>query len=209
MVRTSNLLFSYNNERNFAYPDFEVKAGEPLAFTGKSGCGKTTLLHLLAGLLVPTSGSVWIDESDLTKMNAARLDAYRGQKIGIVFQRPHFIQSLTVRDNILAAPFFARVNINNKQLEHTAAELGIAHLLHRMPSSLSIGEQQRAAIARAIVHKPALVLADEPTSSLDDDNCHEVLRLLTELSGERQAALVIVTHDDRVKRFIQNQVSLS
>jgi putative ABC transport system ATP-binding protein len=208
MVRTSKLLFSYNTDRTFNYPDLEVKAGEPLAITGKSGCGKTTLLHLLAGLLSPAGGSVWINDSDLAKMTSARLDAFRGQRIGIVFQRPHFIQSLSVKDNILAAPYFSGKKIDAAQLQYTAAELGIAHLLHRMPSSLSIGEQQRASIGRAIMHLPALVLADEPTSSLDDENCHEVIHLLTQLCSERKAALIVVTHDDRVKRIIQNQVSL-
>lgn len=175
---------------------------------GKSGCGKTTLLHMLGGLLKPQDGQVIIHDRHLEQMTDRALDRFRGQHIGFVFQRSYFIQSLSVKDNILLAPYFARKAPDTSRVKKIAEALGIERLLQKYPASLSQGEQQRVTIARAIINQPDLVLADEPTSSLDDDNTASVAGLLQAMCREHNAALIVVTHDERLKQLIPNQIVL-
>lgn len=190
------------------YPDIESTGGNALLILGKSGCGKTTLLHLLGGLLRPKEGHISIHGKDLTTLTEKALDQFRGQYIGFVFQKSYFVQSLTVKDNIMLAPYLAKKTGDTNRLLSLAKSLGIDHLLHKLPATLSQGEQQRVSIARAIIHHPDLVLADEPTSSLDDENTATVAGLLLQLCRDNGAALVVVTHDERLKSIIPNQITL-
>lgn len=190
------------------YPNLAVDAGQAMLILGKSGCGKTTLLHLLGGLQRPSEGQVFIHSQDITGLSEKKLDHFRGQHIGFIFQRSYFVQSLTVKDNILLSPYLAKKQADKAQISRLAESLGIGHLLHKLPATLSQGEQQRVSIARAIIHHPDLVLADEPTSSLDDENTAVVAGLLLQLCRENGAALVVVTHDERLKNLIAHQITL-
>lgn len=208
MIRTKKLTFSYNAETQFDFPDISCENRESLLITGGSGKGKTTLLHLLGGLLRPQSGEIVIGETEIGKLSGRQLDKFRGKNIGIVLQESHFVEALSVLDNVMLASWLASGKRNEKKARGILEELQLEVQIHKHPSQLSIGQQQRVSIARALVNDPKLLLADEPTSSLDDENALIVANLLDKLSQEHDAALVIVTHDQRLKQKFQNQVSL-
>jgi putative ABC transport system ATP-binding protein len=210
MLRTRSLRFTYPDGPALAWPDLAVEAGGALLVLGESGCGKSTLLQLLAGLRTPDAGQVTLDGTDLAGLSPAARDALRGRRIGLVHQRPPFVAAWTLRDNLLASPF-ARDARARERLETVAERLGIAPLLDRLPGRLSAGERQRAALARALLtgpDGPALLLADEPTSALDHRRCDAVVDLLTERAREAGAALVVVTHDERVARSFPDRLDL-
>lgn len=208
MLQTRSLQFSYAPNRRFTFPDLNCNPGEPLLITGQSGCGKTTLLHLLAGILRPQSGTIQVGNTMLNQLTATESDRFRGQNIGLVYQRAHFLSALSVMDNLLLPAYFGQKQSSKKAIAELGEQLGIGHVLDQLPARLSIGEQQRASIARALVNRPQLILADEPTSALDDTNCDAVIRLLTEQARAHEAALVIVTHDGRLKEVVGRQVAL-
>jgi len=209
MVEAKNLRFAYNPETTFVYPDFKSTINMPLLIKGRSGSGKTTLLHLLAGFLRPTGGGISINNVSMTVLSQRRLDRFRGRNIGIVFQRSHFMAALSVLDNILLAQYFSNQPLKPNKATMIAGRLHIDHLLKKRPMEISQGEQQRVSLARALLHEPIVVLADEPTSSLDDENCERVIRLLTEQSAIAGSALIIVSHDERLKKHFSNTIELT
>jgi putative ABC transport system ATP-binding protein len=208
MLRTSQLRFRYDGGPSFEFPDVVCDSRQHLLLLGESGTGKTTLLHLLAGMLKPTGGKVEVDGQDLTKLSGKALDRFRGARIGVVFQTAHFVQSLTVEDNLLLPQFLAGKPVNKARAAELLRRMNLEHKLKQSPRALSIGEQQRVAIARALINEPAIVLADEPTSALDDKNAAQVIALLEEQAALTGAALVIVTHDQRLKDRFANRVTL-
>lgn len=208
MIRTQNLVFQYNTETQFHFPDLQCKAGEALLITGNSGKGKTTLLHLLGGLLKPTSGIVSVDEVDICQLSSKKLDHFRGQNIGLILQKAHFIASLNVLENIELASWLTDKTKKRKKAEELLSLLGMGNFASKLPSQLSIGQQQRVSIARALINEPKLLLADEPTSSLDDENAEIVANLLADLSKKYNAALIIVTHDQRLKDRFKTSIAL-
>lgn len=208
MLTTNQLCFSYSGgPKSFSFPNIQLNKSEALLILGNSGSGKTTLLHLLGGILLPSSGSIQIGTTQLTQLNGKQLDAFRGQNIGIVFQKPHFVQSLTLLQNLEFAQFLTKTH-DSTPLD-LLNRLNIGHLQNKRIHQLSEGEKQRASIARALINNPSLILADEPTASLDDTNAQAVIELLHEQAELTQAALVVVTHDQRVKNVISNQIELS
>jgi lipoprotein-releasing system ATP-binding protein len=208
MLRTKQLQFDYAGSRSFAFPDIEARKGQTVLITGQSGCGKTTLLHLLAGILRPKKGTITIGDTDLSKLSESQLDRFRGQNIGLVYQKAHFVAALTVYENLLLAPFLAGKKAQRSAIESSAERLGIQHTLQQLPARLSIGEQQRASILRALINEPQLILADEPTSALDDTNCAAVTDILRQSAESLGATMLIVTHDSRLKSVIKDQVAL-
>lgn len=208
MVVVKDLIFSYNKNAVFDFPDIHLMAKEPLLVLGESGTGKTTFLHLLAGLLRPQSGDIIIGTTHLTSLGYRKMDKFRGTNIGIIFQKPHFISALTLKDNLLLAQYLANVMQNPENIKATLQRLNMLHKINSPISELSQGEQQRAAIARAVLNKPKLILADEPTSSIDDKNCAAVVGLLKEQADFAEANLIIVTHDQRLKEAFTNQLLL-
>ena len=208
MIAISGLRFQYESGPSFSFPDFSCAAGEHLLVLGESGRGKTTLLHLLAGMIKPNQGNVVINGASTSPMSNAALDKFRGQNIGIIFQTAHFVESLSVIDNLMLSPFRSGKNATTAEAQATLQRLNIGHKSKEKPRNLSVGEQQRAAIARAVFHKPAVILADEPTSALDDHNANEVINLLEEQAQQTGAALIIVTHDKRLKDRFQKQITL-
>lgn len=209
MLKTSNLSHSYSSSNTISYPDIDCKQGEELLILGESGTGKTTLLHLLGGILPVRSGSVVVDNKDLSKLSNKELDAFRGKEIGIVFQDSHFMKSLTILENIAIAQKLGGKDVKKSEIKKILNLLNIEDKADRYPNQLSRGEKQRAAIARAIINKPAIILADEPTSALDDKNCEEVIFLLKQTAQEVNASLLIVTHDARLMDRFENRVVLS
>ena len=205
MLSVQDLQFSYGSGAALRFPNLRVAAGEALLLLGESGCGKTTLLHLLAGLLRPTSGSIDLDQTDLAQLSDAARDRFRGQHIGLVYQQAYFLNALTARENLLLSPF-AR---NRTRAAELSQRLRIDHLLEKYPQHLSTGERQRLTIARALMGQPKLLLADEPTSALDDRNAAAVVDLLCDAARECNAALLVVTHDNRLRDAFPNIVELT
>ncbi|HEY8388629.1 MAG TPA: ATP-binding cassette domain-containing protein [Parasegetibacter sp.] len=209
MLKTESIRFKYNEKREFSFPDIYCEKGNELLIKGPSGTGKTTLLHLLGGLLPPDSGRIIIGDKDISHLKGARLDAYRGKHVGIVFQRSHFLSALTVKENLEARCVFAGIKPNESSIMELLEELEIASHANVLPHTMSQGQQQRLSIARAIVHQPELILADEPTSSLDDKNCEIVSNLLMRQSQRAGAALVVVSHDNRLHSIFNQTITLS
>lgn len=198
MLRVNNLSFSYDKSTAFQFPDFELNDGDSLLILGASGCGKSTLLHLLGGLLNPNTGGVQLDGEEYSSLKGKKLDQFRGQHIGIVFQQHHFVRSLNMYDNLQMSAYLAKKKISDEEIKAIAQQMRIEHLLDKKSYTLSIGQQQRMAIARSVINKPKLLLADEPTSSLDDVNSTKVADLLQEQAKLTGAHLILVTHDHRV-----------
>jgi len=209
MIQSTALQFAYNKEKSFDFPEISGDVDTPCLILGPSGCGKSTLLHLLGGLMKPKSGSIAVDSQDITQLSGTSLDQFRGKHIGIIFQKPHFIRSLNVLENLLIAPYFGGGKVDSNKAIHILHELGLGDKINQSPATLSQGEQQRLSIARVLINEPSVILADEPTSALDDDNCKEVIKLLREKSRSSNSALIIVTHDGRLKNEISNQVLLN
>lgn len=208
MISTKNITFSYNKDQNFIMPDLFCQAGSTILVTGNSGKGKTTYLHILAGMLQPNSGEILIDNTDFTNLKGSKADGFRGKNIGVVFQKSHFIASLSVLENLEMASWLACGKKHTKRAKELLNKLDILEQAHKQPSQLSVGQQQRVSIARALMNEPKVLLADEPTSSLDDKNADNVIELLESLSKEYKAALIIVTHDSRIKAKFTNQITM-
>ena len=204
MLTVQDLQYSYESGNPIRFPGFSCGKGEHWLLLGQSGKGKTTLLHLLGGLLTIQQGRIRIGETWLNDLKRSEMDRFRGQHIGIIFQRAYFVRSLSVGENLALAQSLAGLPIQWDRIRLLLEQLNIGHKSRSKPDALSQGEQQRVAIARAIINRPAVILADEPTSSLDDENTGEVIRLLEEEAQSVGATLLIVTHDNRLKaRFPQ------
>ncbi|WP_417358065.1 ABC transporter ATP-binding protein [Flavobacterium sp.] len=209
MITTKDIRFSYGKGASFQFPNIAASKGDSLLITGGSGKGKTTLLHILGGLLKPESGEVLIDETSLSSLSDRKLDHFRGKNIGLVLQQAYFVASLTVLENVVLASWLATGHQATEKAKQLLEQLDLKDHLHKLPSQLSIGQQQRVSIARALINEPKLLLADEPTSSLDDENAYKVADMLSGLAKQFGTALVIVTHDQRLKDRFPNQITLS
>jgi len=177
-----------------------ISASQQLALIGDSGSGKTTLLHILAGLIQADSGSVQVNNQELSSLNEHSLALYR-RKIGLIFQHYQLLDCLNVKQNIL---FQHKLNFPHQdanEFEHLVSELGLSNKLNAFPDQLSGGEQQRVGIARALLNKPRIILADEPTGNLDQKRSHQVVELLTNLCRERKINLVMVTHSQQLTSY--------
>ena len=210
MLSTNNLSFAFNGStsKTLQFPDFTCPTGEHWLLIGQSGSGKTTLLHLLAGLRTPLSGIVSINGTAINELSGEARDRFRGQEIGIVFQSSHFVRALTVGENLALSRQLAGLPPAPDKITSLLEQLNIADKQHDLPQELSVGEQQRAAIARALVNEPSLILADEPTSALDDANTEQVIDLLQTQAKAANATLVIVTHDNRLKSIFEQRIEL-
>ncbi len=189
MIRIEQLRFGYNGGDDVLRLDeFVVEPESNILVVGPSGCGKTTLLHLIAGLLLPTQGSVVVDGQDLSALSPAARDRFRGRHIGIVLQQFHLLPTLTAMQNLLVAQSIAGLPVDRAAAHAMLKALGVDERVDAYPHQLSVGQQQRVAIARALVNRPKLLLADEPTSNLDDEACGAVADLLLERNAAARAS---------------------
>ncbi len=208
MFTLRDLKHAYRDREVLSVPAWKVEQGAHCLVLGPSGSGKTTLLHVLAGILKPSAGKVTVAGQDIGALPAAALDRFRGQHIGIVLQRLHLVPSLTVSENLVLAQYLAGLTQDHQRVRIVLAGLGLADKAGARPHELSHGQAQRVAIARAVVNRPRLLLADEPTSNLDDGNCEQALTLLTEQARACGATLVIATHDQRIKARLSHHFVL-
>jgi putative ABC transport system ATP-binding protein len=209
MIRLEQLRFRYNGGEDVLRLDaFALEPESNVLVVGPSGCGKTTLLHLIAGLLLPSSGSVVVDGQDLSALSAPARDRFRGRHIGVVLQQFHLLPTLTALQNLLVAQSIAGLSVARESAHAMLSALGVDDRADAYPHQLSVGQQQRVAIARALVNRPKLLLADEPTSNLDDEACASVADLLLTATREHAVSLVIATHDTRLKSKIARQLAL-
>lgn len=208
MLAVNHLHHAYGAQTVLAINAWQAAQGEHWLVLGPSGSGKTTLLHALAGILRPAAGSIVVAEQDLAALSPSALDHFRGRHIGIVLQRLHLIPSLNVMENLLLAQYLAGMPQDRRRVEEVLASLDLAEKVSAKPYELSFGQAQRVAVARAVVNRPRLLLADEPTSNLDDARCLQVLELLQSQASACNATLVIATHDQRIKARVANHHEL-
>jgi len=212
MIELHNLCMSYSLEQSrldvLEGVDLQVAGGETIAIVGPSGSGKTTLLVLLAGLEQPVSGEISIDGVALGSLDADAMADWRRDRLGIIFQSFHLVQSLTALGNVALPLEIAGAENALERAREMLQKVGLAERQDHYPMQLSGGEQQRVAIARALVHRPGLVLADEPTGNLDFATGAKIIELLFELNEEAGSTLVLVTHDDEIARRCQRVVRL-
>ena len=178
--------------------ELSVSKGEFVAIIGASGSGKSTLLHILGSVDKPTEGKVMIDGTDLSKLNRTEAAIFRRRKVGLVYQFYNLIPTLTVRKNILMPLALDKKKPNQEYFEKVVNSLGIAKRLDSLPNQLSGGQQQRAAIARSLIYRPALLLADEPTGNLDQKNSREIIDMLKLSNRNLDQTILLITHDEKV-----------
>ena len=208
MIELRGVEHRYEKDLALSLPHFSVDPGGHALVLGLSGSGKSTLLHIMGGVLRPTTGSVTVAGVDMATLSGNRLDRFRGQHIGIVFQQMHLLASLTVEENIRLASYLAGKVQDAGRIREVLTDLDLLDKANAYPNTLSQGQKQRACIARAVINKPELILADEPTSSLDDVRSEYVLKLLVKQAESYGATLVIATHDQRIKPHFENQLLL-
>lgn len=177
--------------------DLNIKEGEFVGIMGPSGAGKTTLLNIISTIDKPSSGTVTIGGEDIIKMNEEKLSVFRRNKLGFIFQDFNLLDTLTVKENIILPLALSKINLNDieKRLREVSVGLGIDDILSKYPYEISGGQKQRTAAARAIISKPTLVLADEPTGALDSKSSTELLQALSDLNEKNKATIMMVTHD--------------
>lgn len=178
--------------------DLSVSKGEFVAIIGASGSGKSTLLHILGSVDKPTGGKVIIDGTDLSKLNQTQAAIFRRRKVGLIYQFYNLIPTLTVRKNILMPLALDKKKTNQEYFEKVVSALGIAERLEALPNQLSGGQQQRVAIARSLIYRPALLLADEPTGNLDQKNSKEIIDMLKLSNRNLEQTILLITHDEKM-----------
>ena len=179
-------------------PSYFVGAGEQAVMVGPSGCGKTTLLHIISGITSPDNGTVEIDGINLSRFSESGRDRIRADKLGYVFQTFNLLPGFSALENVLLGMTFARKRIAKKRAEELLDRVGLSHRLANRPAALSVGEQQRVAVARALANKPRILLADEPTANVDPNNQQQTIDLIREQCREEEIAMIIVTHSTEV-----------
>ena len=208
MIRTLQLSYGYGNGPSITFADIDVPQGATLLLQGASGSGKSTWLALAAGLLRAGSGRIEVAGQDLSDLKSIALDAWRARTIGFLPQKLHLSEALTVQGNLAMAQWAAGAADDANTIVQVLATLGLGDLANRKPSQLSGGQAQRVALARAVLLSPNVILADEPTASLDDEAAHAALALLQATAQNCKATLVIATHDARVAQALQGAMEV-
>jgi putative ABC transport system ATP-binding protein len=208
MISVEGLRHRYGDRQVLALDAWRAEAGERWLVLGASGSGKTTLLCIVGGLLRPSAGRVMVGGQDLAALSGAALDRFRGSRIGFVPQKLHLIPSLSVEDNLALAQYLAGVGQDRTRVGEVLGVLGIAERARARPAELSHGQAQRVAVARAVINRPSLILADEPTSNLDDAQCAQAVELLESQAAACGATLVVATHDQRVRARFEKRIEL-
>ncbi len=208
MLSLKNVQHYYNSATAVDLPDLILNSGSETLILGMSGSGKSTLMHILAGLLKPSEGLYTLNGTELYSMKESDRDQYRGRNIGIIFQQMHLISTLNVFDNLKLTQYMAGLKQDIGWIEQLCEDLDFTEKMKSYPDELSQGQKQRVSIARAVVNKPKLLLADEPTSSLDDLRSNDVIALLKDQAQKSSATLIVSTHDQRVKSHFSSVVNI-
>lgn len=187
---------------------FSVEKGEFIAIIGPSGSGKSTLLHILGGVDVPTSGSVVINQTDISNLDETALAIFRRRQIGLIYQFYNLIPILTVQENLTLPLLLDGRKPDKKQIDTLVKRLGLENRLDHLPNQLSGGQQQRVSIGRALVNNPALMLADEPTGNLDSENSKEIISLLRQFNKEFNQTVIIITHDEKIANSADRVITI-
>lgn len=205
MIKVSNIVKTYGLKENRVTAlngiSFEVNKGEIIAITGKSGAGKSTLLNIIGGVDRSDSGTVEYNETNILNLTQKQLLLFRNKHIGFVFQNYRLIPELTVKENIILPALINLRKYDGEQFENLVISLGIDKLLLRYPNEISGGELQRAAIARALINKPTVLLCDEPTGNLDSETSSVVIEMIVKISKETKQTVIIATHDSDVVKY--------
>ena len=207
LVQVDDLRKEFGDVRALAGVSFSVDAGEWIAIMGPSGSGKTTLINILGGLDMPTAGQAVVDGVDVARLDEAGLTRFRAQKIGFVFQQYHLVPYLTALENVMLAQYFHSTT-DEKEAQHALERVGLGDRVEHLPGALSGGEQQRVAVARALINHPKLILADEPTGNLDEANEETVIQLFKELHQEGHTILM-VTHDPSIGNLADRRIEFA
>ena len=208
MVEIEALEHGFGGQTVLDLPSWRVGEGERCLVVGRSGSGKSTLLHLLAGLATPRAGAVRVAGQDLASLSPSARDRFRGRTVGLLLQTFHLLDTLSVFENVRLARRLAGLPEDRTRCREVLEYLGVAEFSRARPSTLSHGQAQRVALARAVVNRPGVILADEPTSSLDDESCERVATLIEAEADRHGATLVIATHDSRIRGRFGQQLSL-
>ena len=212
ILQTKNLTKYYGEEplvvKALDGITLQIEQGSFTAIVGTSGSGKSTLLHMLGGLDTPTGGSVVVDGQSLSKMSRSELTIFRRRKIGFIFQNYNLIPNLNIYDNIVLPVELDGRSADRQYLDNIISVLGLDGKLDRKPNKLSGGQQQRAAIARALITKPALILADEPTGNLDSHTSQEVVGLLQATGRQFHQTIVMITHNDEIAQIADRTIRI-
>ena len=187
---------------------FSVEKGEFVAIIGPSGSGKSTLLHILGGVDVPTSGSVVINQTDISNLDETALAIFRRRQIGLIYQFYNLIPILTVQENLTLPLLLDGRKPDKKQIDTLVKRLGLENRLDHLPNQLSGGQQQRVSIGHALVNNPALMLADEPTGNLDSENSKEIISLLRQFNKEFNQTVIIITHDEKIANSADRVITI-
>lgn len=207
-LQIKNLEFSYGADAILKIPQFEISKGEMVFLLGPSGSGKSTLLELIAGILKPVQGDLILDGKNISQLSLAELDQFRSDHIGYVFQSFNLIPFLSVFENIQLPFLFQKKTYDQILFDHLIERLGLKPFIHRQVAQLSVGQQQRVAVARALLKKPQLILADEPTSALDYDHREGFLKILFELCRQEKITVLFVSHDRSIEKLFDRAVDL-
>jgi putative ABC transport system ATP-binding protein len=212
-IRVKDLIKSYPDPEKgrrrvvIDVPSFEMKMGDHLALTGQSGGGKTTFLHCLSGIIAADYGIIEINGKDIGPLSESKKDRFRADHIGYVYQTFNLIQGFSALENVILAMMFSKQGVNKEKAEALLVQMGLKDRLHYKPSQLSVGQQQRVCIARAVINNPLLILADEPTGNLDEANSKEALALLREVAKDKM--LLLVTHEQEVVKTFDKVIQMT
>lgn len=212
ILEVTNLCKTYGNGDTMVKAldnvSFSVEKGEFVAIIGPSGSGKSTLLHILGGVDVPTSGSVVINQTDISNLDETALAIFRRRQIGLIYQFYNLIPILTVQENLTLPLLLDGRKPDKKQIDTLVKRLGLENRLDHLPNQLSGGQQQRVSIGRALVNNPALMLADEPTGNLDSENSKEIISLLRQFNKEFNQTVIIITHDEKIANSADRVITI-
>jgi putative ABC transport system ATP-binding protein len=212
IVKVENLTKTYGKDetevRALDNVSFTISQGEFVAIVGSSGSGKSTLLHLIGGVDLPTSGKVWIDNTDIYSLDESQLAIFRRRHIGLIYQFYNLIPVLNVEENITLPQLLDRQEVDKERLNELVQIIGLQDRLRHLPNQLSGGQQQRVSIGRALVNHPAIVLADEPTGNLDSKNSRDIIELMKMSNKKYNQTLVLITHDENIASQANRVISI-